>query len=99
MFLYKKKRVLLMQRKTPTYQLESTSKSMPRISQLIPRRTRQQVEVVGSNPIQGEVFKLRPLTQKPVILAISDHNEGELLKNFFHISQTCFIRSNISLPL
>ena len=28
----------------------------------------------------GEVFKLRPLTQKPVVITISDQNEGELLK-------------------
>ena len=59
--------------------LESTSNSMAQIAQLVERRTRHP-EVVGSNPTLGEVFELRPLTQKPVVITISDQNEGELLK-------------------
>ena len=59
--------------------LESTSNSMAQIAQLVERRTRHP-EVVGSNPTLGEVFELRPLTQKPVVITTSDQNEGELLK-------------------
>ena len=36
---------------------------MAQIAQLVERRTRHP-EVVGSNPTLGEVFELRPLTQK-----------------------------------
>ena len=51
--------------------LESTSNSMAQIAQLVERRTRHP-EVVGSNPTLGEVLELRLLTQKPVVITISD---------------------------
>ena len=59
--------------------LESASNSMAQIAQSVERRTRHP-EVVGSNPTLGEVFGLRPLTLKPVVITVSDQNEGELHK-------------------